>query len=69
MDVQIDMNALIEQVKNDAAISLVRQLCPDDDSKQKMEKILRVFTARGVNVETAFCILTEIVNVIKGDSK
>lgn len=67
-NVHIDMNALIQQFKDEIAIQTICSLSPDENSKKLITSTLRVFTNYGVPVETAFKILQEISYICnKGD--
>lgn len=67
-NVHIDINALMQQFKDEIAIQTICSLSPDEKSKKLITSTLRVFTNYGVPVETAFKILQEIVYICnKGD--
>lgn len=62
-NVHIDMNALMQQFKDEIAIQTICSLSPDDKSKKLIASTLRVFTNYGIPVETAFKILQEIAYI------
>ena len=62
-NVHIDMNALMQQFKDEITIQTICSLSLDEKSKKLIESTLRVFTNYGVPVETAFKILQEIAYI------
>lgn len=62
-NIHIDIDALMQQLKDEIAIHTISSFSPDEKSKKLIISILRVFTSYGVSVETAFKILQEIINI------
>lgn len=62
-NVHIDINALMQQFKDEIAIQVIGSLSPDERSKKLIINVLRVFTNHGVPAETAFDILREITDI------
>lgn len=68
--IRIRLQALIEQAKNEAALSFACGLLESDEDKKLFRKSIEPFINRGIDVNTAMAILTELANNAKeGDSE
>lgn len=60
MDIEYNLKMLIQQVKDEAIISLVEKNIPDEKVREQSVAILRAFSRRGVSAETVLDALMEL---------
>lgn len=64
MDFNIDMQALVEELKNRAMLTIVAAMTPDDTLRTPMLGILEVFIRHGISVDEAMKIIVEIAKIL-----
>lgn len=64
-DIYVDIHGLLQSVKNELQLGLLRSMCKDDQQRKDITAMIRSFTSRGIEVETAMDILTELVEYVK----
>lgn len=63
-EVKFDFQALIQQIKDEAMLEMLRAFAPDKDEADKIVNAMRVFIRNGVSIETAIKITAELAEVL-----
>ena len=63
-EVKFDFQALIQQIKDEAMLEMLRAFAPDKGEADKVAKAMRVFIRNGVSIETAIKITAELAEVL-----
>lgn len=64
MDVNIDMQALLEELKNRTMLTIVAAMTPDDEMRTQMLGVLEVFIRHGISVDEAMKIIVELGEIL-----
>lgn len=65
MECKIDIQALIQQIKDKAMLEILLHMTPDEQTKDLLEKVMSIFTQHGVSIEQALDIMKDISEAIK----
>lgn len=63
-EVKFDFQALIQQIKDEAMLEMLRAFAPDKDEADTIVNAMRVFIRNGVSIETAIKIAEELGEVL-----
>ena len=63
-EVKFDFQALIQQIKDEAMLEMLRTFAPDKDEADTFVNAIRVFIRNGVSIETAIKIAAELGEVL-----
>ena len=63
-EIKFDFQAMIQQIKDEAMLEMLRTLAPDKYEADKIVKAMRVFIRNGVSIETAIKIVAELGEVL-----
>ena len=63
-EIKFDFQAMIQQIKDEAMLEMLRALAPDKYEADKIVKAMRVFIRNGVSIETAIKIVAELGEVL-----
>ena len=63
-EVKFDFQALIQQIKDEAILEMLRTIAPDKDEADTLVNAMRVFIRNGVSIETALKIAAELGEVL-----
>ena len=63
-DVKFDFQALIQQIKDEAMLEMLRAFAQDKDEADTIVNAMRVFIRNGVSIETALKIAAELGEVL-----
>ena len=64
-EVKFDFQALIQQIKDEAILEMLRTFAPDKDKADTLVNAMRVFIRNGVSIETALKIAAELGEVLE----
>lgn len=59
-EVKFDFQALIQKIKDEAMLEILRAFVPDKDEADTLVNAIRVFIRNGVSIETAIKIAAEL---------
>ena len=62
-EVKFDFQALIQQIKDEAMLEMLRAFAQDKDEADTLVNAIRVFIRNGVSIETAIKIAAELGEV------
>lgn len=68
MDFNIDMQALVEDLKNRALLTIVAAMTPDDTTRTQVLGILEIFVRYGISVDEGLNIIVEIGKVLNPET-
>ena len=63
-EVKFDFQALIQQIKDEAMLEMLRAFAQDKDEADTIVNAMRVFIRNGVSIETAIKIAEELGEVL-----
>ena len=63
-EVKFDFQALIQQIKDEAMLEMLRAFAQDKDEADTLVNAMRVFIKNGVSIETAIKIAAELGEVL-----
>ena len=63
-EVKFDFQALIQQIKDEAMLEMIRAFAQDKDEADTLVNAMRVFIRNGVSIETAIKIAAELGEVL-----
>ena len=63
-EVKFDFQALIQQIKDEAMLEMLRAFTQDKDEADTLVNSMRVFIRNGVSIETALKIAAELGEVL-----
>ena len=63
-EVKFDFQALIQQIKDEAMLEMLRAFAQDKDEADTLVNAMRVFIRNGVSIETAIKIAAELGEVL-----
>lgn len=63
-EVKFDFQALIQQIKDEATLEILRAFAPNKHEADKVVKAMHVFIRNGVSIETAIKIAAELAEVL-----
>ena len=63
-EVKFDFQALIQQIKDEAMLEILRAFAPNKHEADKIVNAMRVFIRNGVSIETAIKITAELAEVL-----
>ena len=63
-EIKFDFQAMIQQIKDEAMLEMLRALAPDKHEADKIVKAMRVFIRNGVSIETTIKIVAELGEVL-----
>ena len=63
-EVKFDFQALIQQIKDEAMLEMLRAFAQDKDEADTLVNAMRVFIRNGVSIETALKIAAELGEVL-----
>lgn len=63
-EVKFDFQALIQQIKDEAMLEMLRAFAQDKDEADTFVNAIRVFIRNGVSIETAIKIAVELGEVL-----
>ena len=63
-EVKFDFQALIQQIKDEAMLEMLRAFTQDKDEADTLVNAMRVFIRNGVSIETALKIAAELGEVL-----
>ena len=63
-EVKFDFQALIQQIKDEAMLEMLREFAQDKDEADRIVNAMRVFIRNGVSIETALKIAAELGEVL-----
>lgn len=63
-EVKFDFQALIQQIKDEAMLEMLRAFAQDKDEADTIVNAMRVFIRNGVSIETALKIAAELGEVL-----
>lgn len=63
-EVKFDFQALIQQIKDEATLEILRAFAPNKHEADKFVNAMRVFIRNGVSIETAIKITAELAEVL-----
>ena len=63
-EVKFDFQELIQQIKNEAMLEMLRAFAQDKDEADTLVNAMRVFIRNGVSIETALKIAAELGEVL-----
>ena len=63
-EVKFDFQALIQQIKDEAMLEMLRTFAQDKDEADTLVNAMRVFIRNGVSIETALKIAAELGEVL-----
>ena len=63
-EVKFDFQALIQQIKDEAMLEMIRAFAQDKDEADTFVNAMRVFIRNGVSIETAIKIAAELGEVL-----
>ena len=63
-EVKFDFQALIQQIKDEAMLEMLRAFAQDKDEADTLVNAMRVFIRNGVSIETALKIAKELGEVL-----
>ena len=63
-EVKFDFQALIQQIKDEAMLEMLRTFAQDKDEADTIVNAMRVFIRNGVSIETALKIAAELGEVL-----
>ena len=64
-EVKFDFQAMIQQIKDEAALEILRAFAPNKHEADYIANAMRVFIRNGVSVETAIKIAAELVEALE----
>ena len=64
MEFHIDMEALFEDLKNRAMLTIIAAAVPDDPIRTQMLGVMDVFIRHGISVDEGLKIITEIGEIL-----
>ena len=59
-EVKFDFQAVIQQIKDEATLEILRAFAPNKHEADKIVNAMRVFIRNGVSIETAIKITVEL---------
>ena len=59
-EVKFDFQAMIQQIKDEATLEILRAFAPNKHEADKIVNAMRVFIRNGVSIETAIKIAAEL---------
>ena len=63
-EVKFDFQAMIQQIKDEATLEILRAFAPNKHEADKIVNAMRVFIRNGVSIETAIKIAAELAEVL-----
>ena len=63
-EVKFDFQAMIQQIKDEATLKILRAFAPNKHEADKIVNAMRVFIRNGVSVETAIKITAELAEAL-----
>ena len=63
-EIKFDFQALIQQIKDEAMLEMLRAFAQDKDEADTLVNAMRVFIRNGVSIETALKIAAELGEVL-----
>lgn len=63
-EVKFDFQALIQQIKDEATLEILRAFAPNKHEADKIVNAMRVFIRNGVSIETAIKIAAELAEIL-----
>ena len=63
-EVKFDFQAVIQQIKDEATLEILRAFAPNKHEADKIVNAMRVFIRNGVSIETAIKIAAELAEVL-----
>ena len=63
-EVKFDFQAVIQQIKDEATLEILRAFAPNKHEADKIVNAIRVFIRYGVSIETAIKITAELGEVL-----
>ena len=63
-EVKFDFQAIIKQIKDEAALEILRAFAPNKHEADKIVNAMRVFIRNGVSIETAIKITVELAEAL-----
>ena len=63
-EVKFDFQAMIKQIKDEAALEILRAFAPNKHEADKIVNAMRVFIRNGVSIETAIKITVELAEAL-----
>ena len=63
-EVKFDFQAMIQQIKDEATLEILRAFAPNKHEADKIVNAMRVFIRNGVSIETAIKIAAELAEAL-----
>ena len=63
-DVKFDFQAMIQQIKDEATLEILRAFAPNKHEADKIVNAMRVFIRNGVSIDTAIKIAAELAEAL-----
>ena len=63
-EVKFDFQAVIQQIKDEATLEILRAFAPNKHEADKIVNAMRVFIRNGVSIETAIKITVELAETL-----
>ena len=63
-EIKFDFQAMIQQIKDEAALEILRAFAPNKHEADKIANAMRVFIRNGVSIETAIKIVAELAEAL-----
>ena len=63
-EVKFDFQAVIQQIKDEATLEILRAFAPNKHEADKVVNAMRVFIRNGVSIETAIKIAAELAEAL-----
>ena len=63
-EVKFDFQAMIQQIKDEAMLEILRSFAPNKHEADKIANAMRVFIRNGVSIETAIKIAAELAEAL-----
>lgn len=64
-DIKIDINALMQEIEDQAIMSIVSIMIDDKDERKLIRNLFMIFKSHGIRVNESMKIITEIIDCIK----
>ena len=63
-EVKFDFQAMIQQIKDEATLEILRAFAPNKHEADKIVNAMRVFIRNGVSIDTAIKIAAELAEAL-----
>ena len=64
MDFNVDFQALMTELKNQAMLTIIATMVPEEPLRTQMIGVMEVFIRHGISVDEAFKITMEIAEIL-----